>query len=103
MATIEAKLAQQLAWMEQEPLYQVLVDLRKAYDHLNHYGCIAIMTGYGVGPKLLRLQAKFWDQAQLVCHTRGSCGKPFEAFQGMGPLSSLLFNVCVDAVIREWL
>jgi len=32
-ATIEAKLAQQLAWMEQEPLYQVFVDLRKAYDH----------------------------------------------------------------------
>ncbi len=35
MATIEAKLAQQLAWMEQEPLYQVFVDLRKAYDHLD--------------------------------------------------------------------
>jgi hypothetical protein len=34
-ATIEAKLAQQLAWMEQEPLYQVFVDLRKAYDHLD--------------------------------------------------------------------
>jgi hypothetical protein len=32
-ATIEAKLVQQLAWMEQEPLYQVFVDLRKAYDH----------------------------------------------------------------------
>jgi hypothetical protein len=34
-ATIEAKLAHQLAWMEQEPLYQVFVDLRKAYDHLD--------------------------------------------------------------------
>ncbi len=29
-ATIEAKLAQQLAWLEQEPLFQVFVDLRKA-------------------------------------------------------------------------
>ncbi len=38
MATIEAKLAQQLAWMEQEPLYQVFVDLRKAYDHLDWGG-----------------------------------------------------------------
>jgi hypothetical protein len=60
MATIEAKLAQQLAWMEQEPLYQVFVDLRKAYDHLDREWCPAIMTGYGVGPKLLRLQTKFW-------------------------------------------
>jgi hypothetical protein len=35
MATIEAKLAQQLAWVEQELLYQVYLDLRKAYDHLD--------------------------------------------------------------------
>jgi hypothetical protein len=34
-ATIEAKLAQQLAWVEQEPLYQVYLDLRKTYDHLD--------------------------------------------------------------------
>jgi hypothetical protein len=33
--TIEAQLAQQLAWMEQEPLYQVFLNLRKAYDHLD--------------------------------------------------------------------
>ena len=105
-ATIEAKLAQQLAWMEQEPLYQVFVDLRKAYDHLDRERCLAIMTGYGVGPKLLRLQTKFWEQAQMVCRAGGSFGKPFRAYRGVtqgGPLSSLMFNICVDAVIREWL
>jgi hypothetical protein len=105
-ATIEAKLAQQLAWMEQEPLYQVFVDLRKAYDHLDQERCLAIMTGYGVGPKLLRLQTKFWNQAQMVCQAGGSFGKLFSTFRGItqgGPLSSLMFNVCVDAVIREWL
>jgi hypothetical protein len=104
--TIEAKLAQQLAWMEQEPLYQVLVDLRKAYDHLDQEQCLAIMTGYGVGPKLLRLQTKFWEQAQMVCRAGGSFGKPFRAYRGVtqgGLISSLMFNVCVDAVIREWL
>ncbi len=58
-ATIEAKLAQQLAWMGQEPLYQVFVDLRKAYDHIDQERCLAIMTGYGVDPKLLHLQTKF--------------------------------------------
>jgi hypothetical protein len=61
MATIEAKMAQQLAWMDQKPLYQVFVDLRKACDHLDHERCIKIMTGYGVGPKLLRLQIQFWN------------------------------------------
>ncbi len=42
----------------------------------------------------------------MVYCAGGSLGKPFEAFQGVtqgGPLSSLMFNVCVDAVIREWL
>jgi hypothetical protein len=106
MATIEAKLAQQLAWTEQEPLYHVFVDLRKAYDHLDCKRCLAIMTRYGVGPKLFCLQAKFWDQAQLVCHAGGSFGKPFEAFKGVtqgGPLSSLMIKYYVNAVIQEWL
>ncbi len=79
-ATIEAKLAQQLAWVEQEPLYQVFVDLRKAYDHLNRAKFLGIMTGYGVGPKLLHLQEKFWDQAEMVCCAGSNFGKPFAAF-----------------------
>jgi hypothetical protein len=64
------------------------------------------MTGYGVGPKLLCLQTHFWTQAEMVCRAGGSFGKPFAAFRGItqgGPLSSIMFNVCVDAVIREWL
>jgi hypothetical protein len=64
------------------------------------------MTGYGVGPKLLHLQTKFLNQAQMVCCAGGSFGKPFEAFRGVtqgGPLSSLMFNVCIDALIRKWL
>ncbi len=99
-------MAQQLAWVEQEPLYQIFIDLRKAYNHLNQEKCLEIMTGYGVGPKLLRLQTQFWTQAEMICRAGGSFGKPFAAFWGItqgGPLSSIMFNVCVDAMIREWL
>jgi hypothetical protein len=42
----------------------------------------------------------------MVCCAGGSFGKLFAAFSGVtqgGPLSSLMFNVCVDVVIREWL
>ena len=87
-------------WGEQEPLYQIFLDLSKAYDHLDLAKCLEIMTGYGVGPKL---QEKFWDQVEMVCCTRGSFGKPFATFRGItqgGQLSSIMFNVCVDAVIR---
>ncbi len=32
---MEVKLQQQLAWVEQEPLYQIYLDLRKAYNTLD--------------------------------------------------------------------
>ena len=41
----------------------------------------------------------------MVCYAGGSFGKPFGASWGVtqgGLLSSLMFNVCVDAVVREW-
>jgi hypothetical protein len=59
-----------------------------------------------VGPKLLCLQAKLWDQVQMVCCVGGGFSKPFATFWGVthgGLQSSIMFNVCVDAVIRDWL
>jgi hypothetical protein len=42
----------------------------------------------------------------LVCCAGGCYGSPFAAKRGItqsGPLSLLMFNVCVNAVVREWL
>jgi hypothetical protein len=103
---MEAKLQQQLAWAEQEPLYQIYLDLQKAYDALDWGRCLEILAGYGVGPNLLCLQEQFWDDAKMVCCAGGNYGEPFGAYQGVtqgGPLSSLIFNVCIDCVIWEWL
>jgi hypothetical protein len=106
MATIEAKLAQSLAWRNQCPLYQIYVDLKKAYDALDREQTLIILAAYGVGPRMLRLQKHFWDTAKLVCRAGGNYGEPFNAKRGVtqgGPLSSLMFNVHVDALVREWL
>ena len=105
-AIMEAKLNQQLAWVDQEPLYQIYLDLRKAYNALDQGWCLKILAGYGVGPNLLHLQKQFWDNAKMVCRAGGNYGESFGAYRGVtqgGPLSSLMFNVCVDCVIREWL
>jgi hypothetical protein len=105
-AIMEVKLQQQLAWVDQAPLYQIYLDLRKAYDALDRGRCLEILAGYGIGPNLLRLQKKFWDDAKMVCCAGGNYGLPFGAHRGVtqgGPLSSLMFNVCVDCVVREWL
>jgi hypothetical protein len=64
------------------------------------------LAAYGVGLKMLHLQKHFWDTAKLVCHARGNYKEPFSTKRGVtqgGPLSSLVFNVCVNAVVREWL
>ena len=48
-ATLEAKLAQKLAGIAHEPLFQVFLDVRKAYDSLDRGWCMEIMRGYRMG------------------------------------------------------
>ena len=46
----EAKLQMQQVVCMGEIVYQVYLDLRKAYDSINRDGVIALMKKYGVGP-----------------------------------------------------
>ena len=106
MAGIEAKLAQQLAHLEQVPFYGVFLDLKKAFDAMDWEQCILILEGYGVGPSMIRLIRIFWRNAVLVCRASGNYGVPFQAGRGVTqgrPLSAKLFNILVDAVAREWM
>ena len=66
-ATIEAKLAQSLAWRNQCPLYQIYLNLKKTYDAFDREQTLKILVAYGVGPRMLCLQKYFWDTAKLVC------------------------------------
>jgi hypothetical protein len=103
---IEAKLAQQLAHLEQMPYFGVFINLRKAFDAMNCGRCLEILALHGVGPKMLRLILNFWDLAMNVCQAKGNYGRPFKAGRGVtqeGPLSAKLFNIVVDAVVREWM
>ena len=45
----------QLAGIVHEPLFQVFIDMRKAYDDLYRGRRMEIIRGYGLGPKLQRL------------------------------------------------
>jgi hypothetical protein len=104
MATLKSKLAQSLARRNQCPLYQIYLDLKEAYDALDREQTLKILAAYGVGPRMLCLQKHFLDRAKLVCCTRDNYGEPLNAKRGVtqeGPLSSLMFNVCVNAVVRS--
>ena len=63
---IEAKLAQQLVYIEQAPFYGVFWDLQKAYDAMDRDRCLQILKGYGVGMNILRLIKYFGGEAVLV-------------------------------------
>ena len=58
-----------------------------------------------MGPKARRLIKTFWDKGVLVCKAASCVGLPFKAgrvvTQG-SPVSPNIFNLIVNAFIREW-
>ena len=76
-ATTEAKLTQQVAYMEQKLLYDISIDLCKASNAMDREQYMDIMVGYGVGPNIRRLIQSFWDHAELVCRASGFFGGTF--------------------------
>ena len=51
-AIIEANMSQQLVGIAHEPLFQVFLDLQKAYYLLDWEWCLELLRGYGMGPNL---------------------------------------------------
>ena len=97
-----AKAREQIATMEQPPATLVHQSLKEARSDL----CRRTNALYGVGPKMLALIIFFWEHAEMICRAQGRYGDVFRAFRGLtqgGPLSPRIFNVLVDAIIREWL
>ncbi len=102
---IEAKVTHQLAHIEQTPFYGVFIDSKKAFDAMDWERSLLLLEGHGAGPNMRRLIRHFWDEATNVCRASGNYGAPFKAGRGVtqgGLLSAKLFNVIVDAVVREW-
>jgi Reverse transcriptase (RNA-dependent DNA polymerase) len=78
-AILEAKLFQELASAEQQALFMVFIDLRKAYDSLDRTRALHTFEGYGMGPNMLRLIRNFWDRQQVVTRQQGYHGPAFPA------------------------
>jgi hypothetical protein len=102
---IEAKLAQQLAHLEQTPFFDgIFVDLQKAIVTMDWGHCLKILALHGVGPQMLCLIRNCWDMGTNVCWAKANYGWPFKASCGMtqgGPLSAKLFNIIVNGVVCE--
>ena len=51
-AIMEIKMAQEIAIIDQEPLFMVVLDLRKTCNNLYHSRSLHTLGGYGAGPKI---------------------------------------------------
>ena len=65
-ANLKAKMAQHMARLSHEPIFQVFLDDRKAYGSLGRVRCLKIMRGYGMGPKLARPLTHYWGWQRIV-------------------------------------
>ena len=73
---MEVKLGQQLASLEQYPLYGFFLDLKKAYNLMDRDRCLKILRGVGVGEEAIRLITRFWKEGILVCRATGHYIRP---------------------------
>ena len=83
----------------------IFMDLHKAYDALDRSRCLAILEGYGVGPRACRLHRTYWRRLNMVAKSGRYYGAEFKGYQGVTqgePISPTILNVVVDVVVRHW-
>jgi Reverse transcriptase (RNA-dependent DNA polymerase) len=103
-AIIEAKLRMETRIAEGKTMFQVFLDLSKAYDTVDRGKLLYLLRAYGLGTNLSLILENFWNQLWVVPKQKGYYGKPIKSDRGVtqgDPLSPTLFNVIVDAVVRE--
>jgi hypothetical protein len=102
---LEAKLQMQLASYLCQPLYQIFIDLTKAYDTLDRGHTLSLLEAYGIGPHIHSIIQAVWDLETVVPKSGRCFGIPFPAWRGVRQgdiISPIIFNIIVDAVVREW-
>ena len=89
--------------MVQTTLYFTFLDLRKTYDTVNRKRLLEILEEYGVGPNASGLLKFYCDHQRCIAKCRKYHGATFVPYRGSTQgdvVSSTLFNVLVDAVVR---
>jgi hypothetical protein len=80
---VEAKLQMQLASYLCQPLYQIFLDLSKAYDTLDRDCTMSILEAYGLGRHVRSIICAVWDAELIIPKSGGYFGEPFHARRGV--------------------
>ena len=101
----EAKMRMQLAKRKGRRHIQVFLDVAQAYDGVDRDRTLLLLDGYGVGPNTLQYIKSVWEKLIFVPKQAGCYSDSFEVDCGVtqgDPDSPIIFNVIVDAVLRQW-
>ena len=102
--TLEAKLGQHMIENFHKPLFQVLFDVKKACNSLDQTRYMEMLRGYGIGENLQRLLKRFWEGPMVVLRSGSFYVLLFKREWGVTqgiPVSPNIFNMVVDAVVRD--
>ena len=70
--------AQQLEGIVHEPLFQVIIDVQKAYGYFDRGIYMGILRGYGLDNNLQRLLQQYWDENKVEPESRKCFGQLFQ-------------------------
>ena len=90
----EAKLRIQQTMRSTHPLFQVYIDLKKAYDNLDRKVAMKILEKYGVGVNVRRYIWKIWEKQQFFLRQSGFYSDPIAVDQGVtqGDIDSPMYS-----------
>ena len=76
--------------MRKEVLYDIFVDIHKAYDTLDRGSSLVILEGCGVGPQVFQLLTRYWYWATIVMRVSGYYRYPFHGSLVVGQVGTTL-------------
>jgi len=85
-------------------LCAAFIDISKAYDSVNREALWQVLPHYGIPLKLVRMVQALYHDPHAAVRTGDQLSPPFDVRCGVRqgcPLSSLLFNIFLDWVIRR--
>lgn len=83
---------------EKKPLAMASLDLRKAFDSVDHPTLLNVLRGYGVPEPLVGYIGSYYSRGST--DLLGSRMFPKKGVKQGCPLSPILFNICLDAALQ---
>ena len=103
-ATLEVKLMASLSEHKGDTIFQVFLDLKKAFDSISRAKLMEIMNFYGVGERLMGIIKQYWSEQIVALQQRGYYGTCFKPERGVTQgdvLSPTLFNLAINYVVER--